>query len=822
MSVILSWVLFPVLLAAVGGGWGVLVERAAGRRLGVLVVPAGSAAAIVAASLLTAWSVTAPAATPFVAVVAAVGVIAERPWRRLTRWPVLTAIGALLCYGAPVLLSGSATFTGYFRLDDTATWFALTDHVLSHGRSFADLPISSYQSLVASYVTNSYPLGGFMLLGVGHALTGIDVAWIFAPYLASCGAAIGLCIYALAEPVVGSPRVRALVGVVAAQPALLYGYAQWGGIKEMTSAFLLVLGAVLLAQLIVAPPEHPRRCLPLAIAAAALIVTLGAGTAAWVLPAFAVLLVAWVVRAGRKGLWRVARDVGFLTATTAVLALPMWVVLQSFLANDSNLYSRGEPVSEKLANLYAPLSGWQLVGIWPVGDFRLPAPTLATVLLIGLALLAVAAALWLTLRRGQMGIAAYVSVALIGCAIFDLVGSDPWVLAKAFAIAAPALLAAALVGAAMLSERYRAGLLLLLAIAAGVLWSNVLAYHDTTLAPRTRLAELQHIGGLVAGKGPTFVNEYEVYADNHFLRDGAPIEPADYRPAVLPLSVGVGLTKAAWADIDSFPLSTLEPYRSIVTRRSPAESRPPSIYRLVWQGRYYQLWQRDAQPAWSILEHVPLGESTSLPFCGAAENGEHRPLCSVDPVAVPPCSQIRGVAQRARSAQAQLLAYERPGPVVVRGDESLRPTSWIDDPEGRVLRPTAPGHAVSHIVVTRPERYELWLGGNFTRGVEVSVDGSGARRVKNELAGFGFSSYIHVADVFLTPGVHTFVITYPRADLTPGSGENKFTLLSAVALSPKEPPGELIEVAPREATRLCGRPLDWIEVVQGRRGGSNP
>jgi hypothetical protein len=284
----------------------------------------------------------------------------------------------------------------------------------------------------------------------------------------------------------------------------------------------------------------------------------------------------------------------------------------------------------------------------------------------------------------------------------------------------------------------------------------------------------------------------------------------------------VGLTKAAWADIDSFPLSTLEPYRSIVTRRSPAESRPPSIYRLVWQGRYYELWQRDPQPAWRILERHPLGESTSLPYCGAAENGEHRRLCSVNPVAVPPCSQIQHIGQRARSAQAQLLAYERPPPILVRGDESQWPASWIDDPEGRVLRPTAPGHAVSHVVVTRPERYELWLGGSFTRGVEVSADGSGVGRVKDELAGFELSSYVHVADVFLTPGVHTFVITYPRAGLTPGSGENTLTSVSSIVLSPKEPPGDLIEVAPPEATRLCGRPLDWIEVVQGRRGRSNP
>jgi hypothetical protein len=155
-----------------------------------------------------------------------------------------------------------------------------------------------------------------------------------------------------------------------------------------------------------------------------------------------------------------------------------------------------------------------------------------------------------------------------------------------------------------------------------------------------------------------------------------------------------------------------------------------------------------------------------------------------------------------------------------RGDESLWPAGWIDDPERHVLTPTAPGRAVSHIVVTRSGRDELWLDGRFTRGVEVSVDGSSVGRVKNELAWLGAN--VHVADVLLTAGVHTFAITYPSADLTPGSGENTLTSLSAITLSPKEPPGELIEVAPRQATRLCHRPLDWIEVVQGRRAVSNP
>jgi hypothetical protein len=486
-------------------------------------------------------------------------------------------------------------------------------------------------------------------------------------------------------------------------------------------------------------------------------------------------------------------------------------VLQSFLGSDSNLFSSGQPVSEKLGNLIRPLSAWQLAGIWPVGDFRLRAPTVASALLIGLALLAGAAAIWLTVRRRQYAVAAYVALALVGCGVFYLVGSTPWVIAKALAIASPALLAAALAGGALLWSRRPAGLIVLLAIGGGVLWSNALAYQDATLAPHRRLAEMQHIGELVAGRGPTFINEFEAYAVRHFLREGAPVEPAQLRPVRLPLRDGVALGKFAWADLDSFPLSTLEPYRLIVTRRSPVESRPPSIYRLIWQGRYYQLWQRPAHPERSILEHVPLGESNTLPYCGKAENGPTLPLCSIDPVATPPCAQVLGLARVALRAHADLLAYERPAPIVGRGDQTLWPGAWSHELPSHTLSPTTPGQAVSRIALVSPQSYELWLDGTFSRGFEVSVDGRALGGVKDELS--ANSTSIHIADVFLAPGVHTFVLTYPQANLTPGSGEPELTSISAIVLQPRRPRSELVEVAPRQATRLCGRTLDWIELV---------
>jgi hypothetical protein len=825
VSLILAWVLFPLVLAAVGVGWGVLVERAAGARVNdALLLPLGLAAALVLAGTLTAFAATAPAAVPVVAVGAAAGLLLAWPRRRLHRWPLLAAVGVLLAYGAPVLLSGQATFTGFVRLDDTATWFNIVDHVMSHARSVAGEPPSTYRLLYTGDVGATYPLGAFMLPGVARALVGVDIAWVFQPYLACCAAAVALCLYALMEPIVSSVRIRALLAFAAAQPALLYGYSLWGGIKELTAAFLLALGVALIAAILPRRPASWRELLPVAVAAGALIQTLGPGAGGWVAPALVAVAVAWMWRGSRRERPRAnVTSIAWLAGLTAAFLVPVWVVVGAFLSNKggpfAGLFSSGQTQATKLGNLFHPLSAFQLAGIWPVGDFRLTAPTLASALLIGLVLLAAAAALWVSARRRQFGIALYVAVALIGSGVVHFSGGTPWVTGKALAISSPALLAAALTGAGMLWSRWSrnrvaglAGFLVAAALAGGALWSNVLGYHDATLAPRPRLAELQQIGDLVAGKGPTFINEYEVYADRHFLRAGAPVEPAEYRGPDLSLSDGATLTKAAAADLDSFPLSTLEPYRSLVIRRSPTESRPPSIYRLVWQGRYYQLWQRPAQPSTRILEHVPLGESNVLPYCGRAEGGSE-PLCSIDPVATPPCEQIQSLARQAIGEHAELLAYQRPAPIVARGDQTVWPASWFHERAEHTLTPTTPGEAISHIAVASAQSYELWLGGSFSRGFEVSVDGREVGRVKDELS--AINGYVHVTNVFLAPGIHTFALAYPHSDLTPGSGENELTSLSAIALEPRQSPrSELISVKPGQAAQLCGRPLDWIEIVR--------
>jgi hypothetical protein len=128
------------------------------------------------------------------------------------------------------------------------------------------------------------------------------------------------------------------------------------------------------------------------------------------------------------------------------------------------------------------------------------------------------------------------------------------------------------------------------------------------------------------------------------------------------------------------------------------------------------------------------------------------------------------------------------------------------------LSPAVPGTAVGHVLVRHPQRYQLWLGGSFGRGFEVRVDGRKVGRVQNELS--LFRVYVPVASLYLSGGVHTLEYIYPAANLAPGSGWAFYTSLDAVLFEPLDyPSSELITVSPSEAAHLCGRSLNWVELV---------
>src|SRR5205807_3811754 len=119
------------------------------------------------------------------------------------------------------------------------------------------------------------------------------------------------------------------------------------------------------------------------------------------------------------------------------------------------------------------------------------------------------------------------------------------------------------------------------------------------------------------GDGPTLMTDYQAYGARHFLRRGDPEGASELRRRFDYLTNGKLLDKGQSADIDRFRLDGVLVYRTLVLRRGPAESRPPSVYTLAWSGRYYEVWQRPVHPQ-TIVEHLGLGDANqaaAVPRC---------------------------------------------------------------------------------------------------------------------------------------------------------------------------------------------------------------
>src|SRR5215217_645780 len=169
MILVLAWVVFPAVLVMLSLGCGLLVDRLSHRAVEPsLLAPVGFATIVVIGGLATMQPATAPLATPATVAAAVAGLALSR--RRLARpgapWFGASAAAAVfLAYAAPVLLSGHPTFAGYIKLDDSATWMALTDRLVDHGRDITGVPPSTYSATLTYSLAEGYPLGSLLPWG---------------------------------------------------------------------------------------------------------------------------------------------------------------------------------------------------------------------------------------------------------------------------------------------------------------------------------------------------------------------------------------------------------------------------------------------------------------------------------------------------------------------------------------------------------------------------------------------------------------------------------------------------------------------------------
>jgi hypothetical protein len=777
LTLLVSWVAFPLLLAALSAGCGLLVEAIGGARLPTaMLLPVGLAAIVAVGSFSLGFAPTAKLTAPLIAALAAAGFVLGRP-RVPDRLALVAAAAVFVAYGAPVLLSGTATFAGYIKLDDTATFLALTDRMMEHGRSLAGLAPSSYEATLSVNLAHGYPLGSLVPLGIGSKLMGTDPAWLYQPWLSFCGAMLALALYELASPVIRRRPLRALAVFVSAQPALLFGYAQWGGVKELAGAALIATAAAAVGT--TRSPLGPRALVPFAVACAAVIDALSSAGVVWLLP-----LVVAVTLAARKT--RVALATG--AAVAVALAVPALVTLADFLrgANRAAFANASE-----LGNLVRPLHPLQIVGLWPSGDFRIePTHRVATAILLAVAAAMACAGGVFAIERRAVAFLAALGSAVFGGLAFVVFGA-PWIGAKALAIGSPIVLLSAFVGCACLASlrpRLRwvtlrsarvAGLATAAVLALGVTWSNALAYHDVDLAPRAQLAELERIGKKFAGQGPALMTEYQPYGVRHFLRDLDAEGSSELRRRPIALRSGSLAGKGEYVDIDQLQLGALLVYRTLVLRRSPVESRPPAPYRLVWEGRWYEVWQ--AQTNAAVVAHLPLGG----------------PL---EPAAVPPCTTVARLAGMGRT-----IAPPRPLNLVWPLTSAAPPAGWAR--VGDAFVPGRSGTLLLSVDLRSRGRYRLWVGGSIRGTLEAAVDGKKVGHVSSQLQNAG--QWLELGSVDLGAGSHLITLAVEVPVLAPGSGGGTFPLGPLLL----QPESRLHLFAPSRPRALCGRTLDWVEAL---------
>lgn len=805
MTLFLAWIVFPIVLGLLCLGCGLLLEAASSMRLpGTLLLPGGFIVIAIATYFAHMRDDTASLATPLVVVLAIAGYALSRPWKRfqLDRWAALAAAGVYWVFAAPVVLVG-ATFAGYIRLDDTATFMSFLDRAETHGYGAAGLLPSTYKAtLLQEGYKYGYPLGSMLPIDVGQTLLRTDQLWLWQPYLTFMAALTALGLYELVSGLVQSRALRAFVAFFGAQAALIYGYALWGGVKELFAPSVLLFAACLVPRLKVGTP---RQVIPLAAASAAVLGALSVGGGVWLVP---ILVVGLTLLVLYRPVEDALKTAGVYAVTSVVLAIPILWVSASRLKVIHKFFKSG---NEGFGNLKHPLSWWELGGIWPSGDFRDP-PSYPTLVHILVALLAVAAifAVVTAWRRGRWEVVVAVATGIFACLVY-VEQASPWVAGKALASASPIILGVGLAGVAVVIEDARraegggartpiavAGGVLLAVFGAGVLWSTGMQYHGTLPAPNARLMELEKIGHTFSGKGPALLTEYEPYAVRHFLRGLDAENTSGLRVHLNLLRNGNQPPNGASPDVDEIQLDQLLLYRTLITRRTGVASRPPSNYSPApsWSGRYYDVWRLNPG-APRIITHLSLGSR-------------------LQPAVVPPCKTVMSLAARASAAGGVLATVIRPGDTVIMPNGSVGvPKHFIPGDYGELYGLNYNANAFTlnlPFTVKSDGKYRLWVGGSFNSTLTAKLDGHRTGRRRNQTAWPG--NFLSFGTAHLTPGRHLLTIRHSGADWRPGSAAHEPFGLGPFVIAQGNDDRDVTYVKPKAAHSLCGKSLDWLEVVK--------
>ena len=815
MDLVAAWLLYPLALALVCLGLGLLAGRLADWRYpGMLLLPVGFVALAALARLLTQEEATAKLALPAVALLAVAGLVLDRGRLRSLRpdpWLALAALGVFAVFGAPVILSGEPTFAGYLALADTSHQLGLADLLVHHGFDVSALADGTNKRGLLPYVASGYPVAGQAVLGVTRPLGVLDVAWLYQPLLSFTAVMLCLALAGLVAPLLRHRWQVAVAAFVAAQPALVVGFALQGSIKELTALAAVSTGVAVLA-VAIGERRPARSLLVLAIAAAAALGALGPAAGVYVGVLALVVLALWGRRIARERrrdelLWLLA-----VAVLAAVLALPVLSSLQTQLTvQGGTLSAKGDGGAgarslAELGNLAGPLKVEQTLGIWFSGDYRYTTTELETPQLIALLLAAACALLglgWAIRRRAWQPL--LLAAVLVLPSIYLLRRGSPYADAKVLTILSPAILLLVVLGALVLwNGRWRAlSVLATGALLAAIASSSALAYHDVSLTPYDRYSELLDLNDRLAGRGPAVLNEHDEFG-KYFLRKvpgyNEPEWPHGYRDAPYTPNALYDLKRRPSAktplDVDDLDLDYLESVPYLIWRRSPTSSRPPSNFRLEWTGDFYELWHRTATP--EVMRHKPLGPD--ILRSGAEVTAD----------------VARDWARRARRLGGRIAYVRRArlsGFYITHHPRPLKWQGFGNFPEGLVA--PAPGKIDAPVQIPRTDRYNVWFEGSFARRLRLSTDGRPLGATHGGLNNPG--AYVLIGTRRLTRGPHGVQVVQGGGDLRPANGGYLSSLrhIGPIWFQPAQDMQRRVRTLdPRHWRRLVGVRADWLEIVR--------
>jgi hypothetical protein len=800
---VLTTLVYPVVLALLCLGAGLLVDRASGGVVAAMLIPSVGMAALIVLSQLTTYVVALAPATPYLlAAVAIAGFVLG--WSRLlllaaawraSRWRLLTPPLVYALALAPVLLAGRPTFSSYMALADSAVHMLGADFLIRHGQDYSHLDLrNSYGAFVHAYYDTSYPSGADTLLGGSAFLLGLPLMWAFQPFNAFALATASGPAWILARRVGLDGVWAALATLTIVLPALVYAYELIGSVKEIVALpLILTLGA-----LVVTYRRWlwrgARAAIPFALVIAAGVGALGVAFGAWALVATLTLALAAGARllpARRGARAPGARALSGLLALGALVLLvgawPTWVNLSGSVHVAQAIASTSNP-----GNLRMPLHPSQLLGVWLVGSYKaLPTGVWLTLTSLSIAIVLVLALVGVgnMVRSGWYSLAGWLALSIVLWLALSASAST-WAQAKTLMLTSPVVMVMAWAGVARLrgSSLRIAATLVAVLLVGGVVVSDALQYHQSNLAPTARYEELASLNKRFAGRGPALLTDFDEYS-LYELRDldvGGP--DFVYPPPALAAAAG-GYGRPV--ELDRIAPATLLAYPLILARRDPSAVRPAAAYRLLWEGVYYQVWARRPR-APAALVHVAL-------------SGSRRARCG----------KLARVVSFARAHEGRLVGSRAPELVPVPLARTIRPSGWSLARPGIEMGRAGTLHASFRL--PHGGAWELWLKGELMREVHVAIDAHPLGSLGAQLDGNSLvPNTLSPLRATLSAGWHTLTLTRGAADLAPGDGGA--AVLAAIFLAPATSEGRpSLQVVSLGAWRtLCAPALQWTEVLPKR------